>query len=63
MRFTSFFSKLVEMMERMAGHLEYVTEYGERFINYPKVQSVSIIPFLFLHLSSFSIDPIPRFPL
>lgn len=35
------------MMERMAGHLQYVTEYGECFINSPKVQSVSIIIFYF----------------
>lgn len=44
MRFASFFSKLAEMMERLTGHLEYVIEYGERFVHYPKVQSVSIIP-------------------
>lgn len=47
MRFASFFSKLAEMMERLAGHLEYVIEYGERFIDYPKVQSVRIISILF----------------
>lgn len=43
MRFASFFGKLAEMMERLAGHLEYFVEYGERFIGYPKVQSVCII--------------------
>lgn len=43
MRFASFFTKLAEMMERLAGHLGYIIEYGERFIDYPKVQSVSII--------------------
>lgn len=52
MRFASFFSKLAEMMERLAGHLEYVIEYGERFIDYSKVQSVCIIP-SFLITSSF----------
>lgn len=40
MRFASFFTKLAEMMERLAGHLGYVIEYGERFIDSPKVQSV-----------------------
>lgn len=47
MRFASFFSKLAEMMERLAGHLEYVIEYGERFIDYPKIQSVRIISIFF----------------
>lgn len=43
MRFAAFFTKLAEMMERLAGHLDYVIEYGERFIDYPKVKRVSII--------------------
>lgn len=47
MRFASFFSKLAEMMERLAGHLEYVIDYGERFIGSPKVQSVRDYSFYF----------------
>lgn len=42
MRFVSFFNKLTEMMERLTGHLGYLTQYAEAFISSPEVQSVCI---------------------
>lgn len=40
--FFTFFSRLTEMMERLAEYLEYFMEFAERVIDNPEVQMVCV---------------------